>query len=67
MKTPLFFLAAIVAFFALPFDFTVMVSVLFAAGLAAIVIADYRRSHRAIGFTPIRVVAAQQEHLRLAA
>jgi hypothetical protein len=43
MKTPLFFLAALVAFFALPLDFTTAVSVLFGAGLTTILIADYRR------------------------
>lgn len=47
MKTPLFFLAAIVAFFVLPLDFTTMISALFAAGLAAIAVCDYQRHVRA--------------------
>ncbi len=67
MKTPLFFLAALVAFFALPFDFTMMVSALFGAGLAAIVVADYRRTYRPVGALPATVAPAQRHTLRLAA
>lgn len=66
MKTPIFFIAAIAAFFALPVDFTVMTCVLFAAGFAAILLSDYRQTHR-----PLRVnVAAgvvSKQALRLAA
>ena len=68
MKTPLFFLAAIVAFFALPFDFTMMASVLFGAGLTAIVVADYRRTYRPVGLPLAPVASAvQPERLQLAA
>jgi hypothetical protein len=67
MKTPLCFIAALTAFFTLPLDFTMMVSVLFTAGLAAIVVADYRRSHRPARFSSAPVASAQRNHLRLAA
>lgn len=69
MKTPLFFIAAIAAFFALPFDFTAMASVLFGAGLAAIMVADYRRTYRAVGAASDAGVSVQRQHesLRLAA
>lgn len=61
MKTPLFFLTALVAFFALPIDFTAAISVLFTAAFAAIFYADYRRTHR-----PLSTVLSKH-NLRLAA
>jgi hypothetical protein len=67
MKTPLFFIAAIAAFFALPFDFTVMASALFGAGLATVMIADYRRTYRPLVPAVASVAARTTEHLRLAA
>ena len=65
MKTPLFFIAALVAFFALPFDFTTMVSLLFGAALATVMVADYRPRYRAL--VPAAVTVPAQERLRLAA
>lgn len=65
MKTPLFFIAALVAFFALPFDFTMMASVLFAAALATFMVADYGRGYRPL--VPVPVAAQGPERLRLAA
>ena len=68
MKTPLFFIAALTAFFALPFDFVAMASVLFGAGLVAIIYADYQRPYRPLR-SPARaaVPASVSERLRLAA
>lgn len=63
MKTPLFFIAALVAFFALPFDFTIMASVLFAAALCSIAVHDYRRTNR----VAVRMNASTRSSLRLAA
>lgn len=66
MKAPLFFIAAITAFFVLPFDFTIMASALFGAGLAAILLADYRRSSVAVG-AAASAAAKHYERFRLAA
>jgi len=68
MKTPLFFITALVAFFALPLDFIAATSVLFAAGLAAILFTDYRRSRHQVR-TAARMYASVQtaERYRLAA
>lgn len=49
MKTPLCFLAALAAFLVLPVDFTAMLSALFAAGLVALAVADYRWKYRPVG------------------
>ena len=65
MKTPIFFIAALVAFFALPLDFTMMVSLLFGAALATVVVADYRPRYRSLVAAGVTVAA--QERLRLAA
>ncbi len=68
MKTPLLFLAAIVAFFVLPVDFTTMISVLFVAGLAAIAVCDYQRQTRAKRFRTVAALGIPaNEHFRLAA
>jgi hypothetical protein len=67
MKTPLFFLSALAAFFALPLDFMTMVALLFTAGLAAIMVADYRRTYRSANSTFAPVAAAHRHNLRLAA
>ncbi len=67
MKTPLFFIAAITAFFALPFDFASMFAVLFGAGIVAITIADYRWKYRPMRAAVACVAVARPEHLRLAA
>jgi hypothetical protein len=68
MKTPLFFLAALVAFFALPFDFTTAVSVLFGAALITIVVAEYRRFEwLAANTARMYATAPRRERLRLAA
>jgi predicted signal transduction protein with EAL and GGDEF domain len=68
MRTPLFFLAAFVAFFALPLDFTTAVAVLFSAGLIAISIADYRRFESLAAKTArMYATASRRERLRLAA
>ena len=66
MKTPLFFIAAIIAFFALPFDFTTMISALFCAGFAAIIFADYRRNRHSFDLMSLTPLPAKQS-LRLAA
>lgn len=67
MKTPLFFLAALVAFFALPLDFTSTVSVLFTAGLGAILFADYKRTVRPLKTTVPATATRSKHNLRLAA
>lgn len=68
MKTPLLFLAAIVAFFVLPLDFTTMISALFLAGLAAIAVTDYQRHVRARRYRTVAALGIPTcEHLRLAA
>lgn len=67
MKTPLFFLAALGAFFALPFDFTMMLSALFGAGLMAITISDYRRTHRPIPVAAAAMTRSSAQRLQLAA
>jgi hypothetical protein len=67
MKTPLFFLAALAAFFLLPLDFTSTVSVLFGAGLAAILVADYKRTGRPLTASAVAAPARSKHNLRLAA
>jgi hypothetical protein len=68
MKTPLFFVAALAAFFTLPVDFTMTVSILFCAGLAAILVCDYRRDQRLTRNTARMYASVQQpERFRLAA
>ncbi|HVU34535.1 MAG TPA: hypothetical protein VHE61_13960 [Opitutaceae bacterium] len=68
MKTPLFFIAALAAFFALPVDFTTMISAMFVTGLAAIAVADYRRQHRMPRYALAPCAAGRsRENLRLAA
>jgi hypothetical protein len=68
MKTPLFFIAALVAFFALPLEFTAATSILFGAGLAAILFSDYSRT-RYLSRSMARMTASVQspERYRLAA
>jgi hypothetical protein len=68
MKTPLFFIAAIAAFFGLPFDFTIMASVLFGAGLFSILFYDYRRSYPRLEPSAVsRPMLSRRERLGLAA
>jgi len=67
MKTPLFFLAALVAFFVLPLDFTSSVSVLFGAGLAAILFVDYKKTARPLTASLVTASATAKHNLRLAA
>jgi high-affinity nickel permease len=67
MKAPLFFLAALVAFLVLPVDFTTSLSVLFAAGLGAIMISEYRWANRRPLARQACVAALSVEPLRLAA
>ncbi len=67
MKTPLFFLAAFIAFFVLPYDFVVLASLLFAGGLIAILVADYRRQYRSIGRSAALAGLVPYEQFRLAA
>lgn len=68
MKTPLFFIAALVAFFALPLDFTAATSILFGAGLAAILLTDYRRTRYQARATARMYASVQTaERYRLAA
>ena len=57
MKTiPAFaFIAALVAFVLLPVNFVATVSLLFGAGLAAILISDYSRAPRLLKVRPARV------------
>ena len=68
MKTPLFFLAALFAFFALPLDFNIAASALFGAGLVTILVADYRRD-RQLSRSARRMYAGAHlpERFRLAA
>lgn len=67
MKTPLCFLAAFVAFFVLPIDFTAMLSAFFAAGLIALAVADYRRKYRPIGQCASLAGLTPYEQFQLAA
>jgi hypothetical protein len=67
MKTPLFFLAALIAFFVLPLDFTTSVSVLFVAGFAAITVHDYRTRRPYAATAGASVASAGRERFRLAA
>lgn len=68
MKTPLLIIAALVALFTLPVDFTVLCSVLFAAGLVAILMFDYGRTHRPVTATVLAAEPAEiRERFRLAA
>jgi hypothetical protein len=68
MKTPLFFLAALAAFFLLPLDFTATVSVLFGAGLAAILVSDYKRTLPTLRVPAVAASAPRSKQtLRLAA
>ena len=59
MKTlpALAFIAALVAFVLLPVNFVATVSALFGAGLAAILISDYRRGLRPLKLRTAPVVA----------
>ncbi len=67
MKTPLLFIAALASFVGFPVDFTLMASVLFAAGLVAILVADYGRKYRPIGATAFGARIVPYEQFRLAA
>ena len=60
-------LAAFVAFVLISFSFEIALSVVFATGLAAIVIGDYSRAIRASALRPVRVVAQRTERFGLAA
>jgi len=72
MKTlpALAFIAALVAFFFLPFDFETGLSALFGAGLATILISDYSRRLAPMRFAPMAAVTPLPrpvERFRLAA
>ena len=56
--TALTFIAALVAFVLLPLNFVVTGSLLFAAGLVSILVADYGRVHRPRAVRVAPVVAA---------
>jgi hypothetical protein len=64
------FIAALVAFVILPVNFVATVSVLFGAGLAAILMADYTRGPRILNVRPAPVAAmtpSRSERFGLAA